>query len=176
MQFPLKKPRQNKPVDIRALAAALKHLQPGYLPLSIFLQVARLTATPIIEIVPVRAEGHSVQVLMLRRPPDDPVWPSLLHTPGTVIRATDACIQEGIDRILEDELPGTRVGTPVFVETLIHQSARGTEVAQIYWAEVHGKISAGEFCNVEDMPEDDIVSSQVEFIKRAVDHYINRAT
>jgi hypothetical protein len=161
--------------EISSAAEILSKLRPGYLPFSIFLEITRLVTTSIVEIVPLFKEGDKIYVLLTRRSEDDPNWPNKLHTPGTVVRATDeeGNYESAFSRILQDELRGIAIiGKPVFVEPMLHKVNRGMEDAKIFYVELAEKPNLGEFHNSEDLPED-IVDTQVAFIKLAVDKFRN---
>jgi hypothetical protein len=162
--------------DDQKIADSLKAYQPGFLPYPIFEQIARLVALPIIEFIPLRmAENGQVEVLLIERVADDPLWPGALHTPGTVIRATD--LAEGkqenwpaFDRILKDELNDTEVSAPHYVGSIFHESKRGAEQAQLYWVEVAGEPKTGKFYPAESLP-DNFIESQRAFVRAAVDNF-----
>lgn len=161
--------------DQTDLAEQLKRLKPGFLPYDIFVQVARLSVLPIIELVPVRrGQDSSIEVLLLERPEDDRIWPGMVHSPGTVLRPTDA--EVGLDaafnRIITDELNGTKVSAPRFVDTYFHKSRRGAEFAQVYWAEVLEEPSVGKMYELSKLPEN-LIESQHVFIKDAAANYQN---
>lgn len=155
--------------EIQKTVALLRKLKPGFLPFDIFVQVARLVALPIIEFVPLRlnAKGQA-EVLLL----DRELWPYGLHTPGTVVRATDT---EGkmylaFERIKE-ELQGTKISDPYYVGSNLHKSQRGTEQAQIFWVEVLGPPAIGEFHVVDELPAR-TMDSQVRFIRQAARSFL----
>ena len=153
------------------LITLLQQLQPGFVPYDIFVQLARIVALPIFEVVPLRAHNGRIEVLLLPRDKDDPIWPSQIHTPGTVVRATDVGDQAGIlQRIVTDELNGTNIGELHFVCNMLHQSKRGAEQAQVYWAEVSEEPKSGTFYDVDNLPEN-VIDSQREFIAQAVEKY-----
>jgi hypothetical protein len=156
--------------EIEQTAQLLKKLKPGFLPFDIFIQIARLVALPIIEFVPLRlnAKGQ-VEVLLLERE----LWPHGLHTPGTVVRATDT---EGkkylaFERVRE-ELEGTKISEPHYVGSNLHKSQRGTEQAQIFWVEVLGEPITGEFHVVDELPAN-TMDSQKKFIKQATKSFLS---
>lgn len=162
--------------EIQTAAGLLARLEPGFLPYPIFEQIARLVALPILEIIPLRtnAEGNT-EVLLIERPGDDALFAGLLHTPGTVIRATDLGQGGGtrwpaLDRVLQDELEGTEVGDPYFVGSMLHTSKRGAEQAQLYWVEVRGEPKVGSFYPVAALP-DNLMESQRDFIVQAVQSF-----
>ncbi|MEI7918175.1 MAG: hypothetical protein WCH58_02220 [Candidatus Saccharibacteria bacterium] len=159
--------------DIQQAKELLSKLQPGQLPFNIFIEVARLTVTPIIEIVPLRtnADGYT-EVLLTKREDSDPIWPGMLHTPGTVVRANDRDDNsDAFRRILNGELGDIKTSAPVYVKTILHKVKRGTEQAQIFWVEVHGESKIGIFYDVNKLPGN-IIDSQIDFIKAATDSYI----
>ena len=163
--------------EIQAAASILKKLEPGKLPLPIFLEVARLTVTPIVEVVPIRkrADG-SIMILFIKRDENDPNWPGLLHTPGTVVRSIDSGggYKDAFDRILGGELKGTHTSEPVFVSTVLHKVKRGRESSLVFWVEVLGKPRVGELHSFDNLPEN-IIETQVKFINIAVRHFQNHS-
>lgn len=159
--------------EITTVTQLLGKLEPGFLPLPIFLEVARLTVTSTLELVPLRLRGDVVEVLLVKRPPDDPHWAGLPHTPGTVLRATDPPdgLATALQRLLGKELPGlTLASEPVFLKHLFHQVRRGVENTLVFFAEVDGEPTEGEFCPVGQLPPD-LVDTQVDFIKEAAAAY-----
>lgn len=156
----------------KKLVDALKKLEPGFLPYDIFVQIARLVALPIIEFVPLRMNGAIVEVLLLHRGEDDPIWSGEWHTPGTVVRATDNAknIYEAFERILKDELAGTKTENMHFVGSILHKSKRGTEQAQVFWVEVMEEPKAGVFYPVTALPKK-MMESQKAFIAQAVESF-----
>lgn len=161
------KEEQNQLVDL------LKKLKPGYLPYEIFEQIARLTVLSIIEFVPLRFNDKGIiEVLLLERGKNDPIWPGKVHTPGTVIRPGDNNKNQymAFARILEDELGGTKASSPQFAGSILHKSLRGHEHAQVYWLEVKGEAKRGQWYDASNLPIN-IVESQLKFIGMAVESY-----
>lgn len=161
--------------DIQQTADLLKKFDPGFLPYPIFEQVARLVALPIIEFIPLRQTKRGVEVLLIARPADDALFPNLLHTPGTVVRATDfgtsLAIWPAFHRIIHDELLDSDLGQPQYVGSLLNKSKRGVEQAQIYWVEVLSEPKVGKFYLVDDLP-DSLMESQKVFIAEAVRNFL----
>lgn len=160
--------------EIDKIAEGLSRLEPGKLPLKIFIEIARLTVIPILEVVPLRlGEKGSVEVLLLERDSADPIWGGLLHTPGTVIRASDTQgdYSDGFQRILTGELQGIQATDPVFVKNVLHKVKRGMEAAAVYWVEVLHEPLNGEFHEVSKLPEK-IVNTQTAFIQEAARSFI----
>lgn len=157
------------------IADLLKVYKPGFLPYPIFEQIARLVALPILEFIPLRKTTAGVEVLLIQRPENDPLWPGMLHTPGTVIRATDINKDHNTnwpaaERIVNDELKGTKIGHPHFAGSQLHTSKRGVEQAQIYWVEVEGEPRVGKFYGVNNLPET-LIDSQISFITLVTNNY-----
>lgn len=158
------------------LVALLKQLKPGFLPYEIFEQIARLAALSIIEFVPLRmGNDGNVEVLLLEREADDPIWPGQVHTPGTVIRPgdTEGTMYKAFERIIHDELKDTEISDPYYVGSLLHESKRGTEHAQVYWVEVLSGPKVGKFYPASNLPVN-LVDSQHKFIGQAVKSFQSR--
>lgn len=159
--------------EIRQAIELLKKLQPGFLPYPIFEQAARLLALPILELVPYRFVDERIEILLLERPSDDRFWPNLLHTPGTVIRATDLDernhgLQMAFERLVRDELAGLQLGPPTFVASLLHESKRGVEQAQVYCAELLEEPKVGKLFAVQELPTN-LIAGQHDFIEKVVE-------
>jgi hypothetical protein len=159
--------------DVAKTARLLRKFEPGFLPYDIFIEVARLVALPILEIIPLRLNGDVIEVLVLERPENDMHFAGMLHTPGTVIRATD--VHGGanvktwapLSRIIDEELMGTKLGPLHYVGSILHKNQRGAEQAQLYWTEIVGDPKVGKFWPVDALP-DTIIGSQKTFIRQAV--------
>ncbi len=159
--------------ELKTVVEILKKLEPGILPFDIFHQFARLYVTPIVEVVPLKKQVNGdITTILLRRDINDPVWPGMQHTSGTVIRASDKAgsFEDAFDRII-DELCGLEIeGKPQFVTYKLHKVDRGMEMAMIFFVEYNGKIKCGDEVNVNKLPKD-IVKTQLEFINEAVNKF-----
>ena len=164
------------PEEIREAAKVLSRLQPGILPRELFIQITRLWVTSIVEVVPLRrGEKGNIEVLLLQRPDDDPIWPAMQHTPGTVVRPTDVGDGMGapFERILTDELGLSPEETlqPRFVTIDFHKIARGTEVAQIFTIDLTGyNTPIGVWYSIDSLP-DDLIDTQRPFIMLAMKEF-----
>lgn len=156
----------------KQLVMLLSELKVGVLPLEVFQQVARLVVLPILELVPLRVHGGAVEVLLLKRPINDLLWPSQWHTPGSVIRAYDegSDASDALKRVINEELKGIKIGTPKFIKSLLNQNERGKEWANIFWAEVLEAPKVGEFFNSNSLPSN-TMASQLSFINDAVNDF-----
>ena len=159
--------------EIDQVASKLSKLEPGFLPFAIFHQIARLVTMAIVEIVPLRKSPEGkIEILLLKREADDPIFPRQLHSPGKVVLASDTAgsFNSTLQRVLSEELTGVRTSKPVFVKSMLHHSGRGMEVSQIFWVEVYGDSTVGEFYNVNNLPAT-IMQSQLDFIPAAIAHF-----
>lgn len=162
--------------EIKAVTEILKKIEPGLLPFPIFLEVARLYVSCIVEIVPFYNNNDNIQVLLQEREKEDPVWGGKLHTAGTVLRANDEAgsFKSAFDRILNKELAGVVIkGEPTFVKPVFHQVARGRELALIFYVELAtNEVShLGKLYNIENLPAE-IVDTQIQFIRDAAKQFI----
>lgn len=159
-------------LEIKTTTDLLKKLEPGILPFPIFNEVSRIFVASIVEIVPLKKENGTIQVFLVRRDTDDPFWPSMRHTPGTVLRASDkkGDMSDAFRRILVNELGCSEEITPVFVDIRFSQSTRGSEFSAIFYVDSVGESKNGEWFDVNNLPSD-LVKSQEELIKIAVNGF-----
>lgn len=162
--------------EIQTAARVLSKLEPGFLPRPIFEQVTRLNVTPIIELVPLRKGANYIEVLLLKRADDDPSWPGMLHTPGTVLRSTDikSGIEGALERIFTEELGVSPISHPIFYDTVFHKVKRGSELASVYYVDMDSaEVAAGQWYRVDNLP-DSIVDTQIKFIKTCARDFLER--
>jgi hypothetical protein len=167
---------QNKDVlsetDIKNLVALLGKCTPGDLPSEVFEAVARIAVYPAVEWVILRNKNKKLEVLLTKREDDDPVWPSLLHIPGTVLRPTDDSFSDAFERLYNDELKGLHLSGPTLSSVSFNTYARGQSIGIEYWliCEDSKNKNIGKFYNVEYLPKN-LIKEQVIIIKRAVESY-----
>lgn len=154
------------------LVELLSKLEPGFYPLEIFLQFARLSVLSIVEFVPLRIHNGKTEILLLKRPEHDEIWQGEVHTPGTVVRPTDTegGSYQAYERIEKEELLGTKVSSGHFVGSIFHPSKRGMENAQVFWVEVIGDPKVGKFYDTDNLPEN-LMDSQRGFIAEAIRNF-----
>ncbi len=119
------------PQEIAASVDSLKKLEPGFLPIEIFEQIARLVRLPVVDIIPVQRKGSDVHVGLLKRDRDDRWWPDMWHVPGTILRSTDT-METAISRLITKEIQVEKSDEPVFHTSAVHQSDRGAEIVFLY--------------------------------------------
>ena len=159
--------------EIAFAVSILRRLKPGFLPKELFIELTRLMTTSIVEVVPMRRVNGKAQILLLQRPEDDPNWPGMLHTPGTVVRPTDS--EEGIagpiSRIYKDELNLDEWQEPVFVGPILHKVNRGTEMSTVFYLDMSdADITEGTWYDSDNLP-DNIVDTQIEFINESLEKF-----
>lgn len=161
----------------------LRGLKPGYQEFEIFEQLARLSGLSTVELLPVRVSPQDtgkIEVLLVRRPVDDPFWPDLLHIVGAVIREDDVIehshdYRTAISRAMGEIGGLTFADSPVELETIHHRNVRSREIIIRFWVEVVGEPLHGEFFEVSDVlgraSELGLLDSHVAMIRRVVEAY-----
>lgn len=144
--------------EIRQTVRLLSKLQPGFLPLDIFLGIARLVVTPTVEVFSFRCRDNRLEILLTQRDSNDLYWPGMYHSPGSVIRATDEIGEFGqlsaYGRIFGDELQASQGEMlPRFWRVSLRQVERGVELAQEYILFVPEDFDHGSFYPVFNLPE-----------------------
>jgi ADP-ribose pyrophosphatase YjhB (NUDIX family) len=157
--------------EIAQAEQLLGRLEPGFMPFPLFLQIYRLTPSPSLEFIPFRRDKQgSLEVLLLQRPADDPIWPGEWHNPGRVLRAGET-FESATASLLHEELQAATISLgPTLVTNLIHQSRRGTEASLIYWIELVEPVPCGTFWPLNALPEN-VITSEIAVIRTAADHY-----
>lgn len=148
---------------------ALSILEPGKLPLNIFNQIARLTVTPVVEVVPFyRKPDNSLCVFLLQRSPDDPLWANMYHVPGAVVSATDSpgSFLDTLGRISTNKLANYKPSDPMFIDVQLCEVARGMEVAIIYTTQLTTSPSDSSLFDPLKLPSN-MIEGQAEFVKAA---------
>lgn len=148
--------------ELQQAVDVLARLPRGFLPKQVFLEVARLVTTPTIEVAPLRenADG-TIEILLTKRPADDPHWANMWHITGTILLSTDEegdGFTSGVERVLRGELQGV---IPIldgvhYVSTKFWDVARGRELDQIFYFKTNvadEAVREGRFFNVEHLPE-----------------------
>ena len=163
------------PAEIKIVVEILKKLEPGVLPFELFHQFARLYVSPIIDIVPLKKhKDGKITTILLERDKNDPHWPGMVHVPGTVVRTSDAVgsFSDAFGRVLKEELYDLEiVHGPEFVDYEFRQVRRGKELSLIFFVEYSGIPVAGKEVLIDALPQN-IIDNQPEFIKKAVDAFM----
>lgn len=116
-----------------------------------------------------RACDASIEVLLPTQPSDDPIWLSLVHIPGTVLRSTDLSqvLAAAFARISRLELEIDINLQPTFLRTDFRHSDREPELAVVDYADLSGvEVALGSWHNIKALPEH-FVEFQRGFITEA---------
>lgn len=159
--------------EILQASEILSRLPEGQ-PLSriLFTEIARLVVTPIIEFVPIKIIDDRIQILLIPRETDDPLWPSMLHTPGIAFRPSDTGFEEPFKRLLNGELGDVEVLSIDYAGIQLHQSERGNELKHIFYGEIN-ESSLGTYYPVDALPSN-IITSQLSMIGAVVSEYATK--
>jgi len=156
--------------DSTQLTEVLSTLEPGKLPLEIFNQVARLTVTPVVEIVPFfkNSEGE-YKVFLMQRGADDALWANQYHVPGAIVLATDTpgSFSDAISRIVTNKLASYSPGEVSYVDVQLCRVSRGVEVAIIFKVELATSPDNSLLFDPMALPND-MIEGQVEFVQAAL--------
>jgi hypothetical protein len=155
----------------RELCEALAEFIPGELPRDVFQAVARIMVTATYVVVPLLRHADRTYVLLHRREADDLYYPSMLNTPGTVIRASDENLSAAYGRLLATELQGVSVrNRPVFVNNVFDRIVRGREVSLVHWVEIEEPVFSNHLFDIAKLP-DDVVPTDRPRIAMAAAHF-----
>ena len=94
-------------IEIQTAASILRRMDDGtgFIPQLIFEAVVPQVVTAPVELGIFRGPKASREVLMVQRPLDDPHFlPGGWHMPGTVMRVSDTCIEDALQRLRAEEL------------------------------------------------------------------------
>lgn len=121
--------------------------------------------------IPLLRRGNRTFVLLHERDPSDLYYPSMLNTPGTVIRATDEDLSGVYRRLVSTELAGVPIRRgPVFVDNVYERIVRGREISLVHWVELENDISSPYLLDVE-MLSDRVVPTDQPRIRMAAAHF-----
>ena len=159
-----------QPDELSHAAAILDDLPVGFIPPTLFRQLARLVVLPSFVVVPLFRRGSEVHVRLTQREMGDPDYPGQWHPPGTVIRPTDETLQACFERLSRSELSQmTIVKEPMFFDLAFTQIIRGRELSLLHWVEIVDDGSPGSF-PVETLPKTTI-DTDIPRIQAAAAHF-----
>lgn len=126
--------------------------------------IAPIVPAVAVESVILRKVKDKTQVYLVQRPDNDAHWPREWHSPGTLLRASDACdrdpIAVALKRIEAREL-GIKFKTYRFTGRFVfHQTPRGSEMSLVYVCTVEEEPKVGGFFPVNELPQSLIIHQQ----------------
>ncbi len=157
---------------IRPLASlafrAISAYQKKYhrLPEWYFFAFERLALISAFELLVTKHTDLGEEILLIKRPANDPVWPNMWHFPGTVLRLYDE--KDIVFKRLAEELGIAGLPSqPKLFDTLIESNERGRHLHVFYRLEVsiNQDFSTGQFFPVNNLPSEMIVSQVVQIKK-----------
>ncbi len=154
----------------KQLIELLEKIEPGFYPIELFWQFARLNTLGFIEFVPLRLNNGVIEVLLTRRSTDDAFWPGKLHIPGCTIRPCDNK-EDVFKRLLNEEIGYTDKIEPMYLTTEVRKSARGNELSLVFFVELNQTPENGDFYSVNNLP-DDVIKEHLGLISLAKDAFI----
>lgn len=155
--------------DTKELVRLLELCTPGDLPQDVFIAIARLCVLPGIEFVPLRKNEGVIEVLLTQRGDDDSYWPSMFHTPGTILRPTDASFEDAFSRLFHDELGISYTPQITFVGYSFGRGLRGSGVGFEYIVHLEESTN-GTFCPIDQLPSN-FIKEQQALLNRCVDKF-----
>lgn len=158
--------------ETKQIVDMLSRCEPGRLSPDVFEAVARLVVYPAVEFIPLRKNGDKIEVLLFERPEDDIMWPSMLHTPGTILRPTDLSYDDAFERLRKDELVGVEFDPPIFLGAELSRNKRGACVLLEHIINVTNEPGIGKFYDINSLPPN-FIDAQYPSIKRAAIAYRN---
>ena len=160
-------------LSTRELCQALDKLQPGFLPSGVFYSISRLTVLTAAEMVPLRRRADGgFDVLLTRRPDDDPFFARLMHCPGQIFRPGDSLASRPRE-VLRVELPNTQIlSEPAAIpDSWVYDYGRGPVIERVHYVMV-GDSTDGDFYDVNHLPAD-LLQGHDHLIKIVLDYIAN---
>jgi hypothetical protein len=167
--------------------ACLEKLEPGKQPLPLFTQLARLVVTSTVEMVPFRIQNNKLEVLLTKRPDDDPWWPGQWHLPGTIILPTDEAsgvhdYDTLVERLYTEEFGQSvvRSGEVNIFDIQRRLIPRGSEQTVFGWslidlAEGFSEVQRGKFFDVDmiknQLSERSVIEGHLDTVNNALNDY-----
>lgn len=168
-------------------AACLEKLEPGRQPLPLFTQLARLVVTSTVEMVPIRIKDNKLEVLMAKRPDDDPWWPGQWHLPGAILLPTD-----NASDVHDYDTPVERLYVEEFGQSVIKSGdvnifdvqrrliPRGSEQTVFGWSLIEladgiSEVRGGKFFDVDTIDDqldrESVVDGHIDTVNNALANY-----
>ncbi len=129
-----------------------------------------------IEVAVMREQNGRTQILLTERPASDKDWPRQMHSPGSMLRDTDADDSRSYWKVYRRVLAEIGVPgfsrEPVLVDAFPTPTRRGPENLLVFIAEISGEPGIGRFYNLEEvlaMPTGvpgGIILEQVHMLRR----------
>lgn len=149
----------------KQLLELLKKVEPGFYPIELFWQFARLNTIGIVELVPIKIEAGGPKVLLINRSEDDAFWPGLPHVPGCVLRPTDT-VDTALRRLVDEEL-GVEVELIKPLLTEVRTTRRGNELVWVHYCFLRSNPQNGTLYDAVDLPKS-VAEDHLSLIEKAL--------
>ncbi|MFH2108933.1 MAG: hypothetical protein ABII16_00520 [Patescibacteria group bacterium] len=142
------------------------------MPTPVYNAVAAKFVLVAIETVILRRKQGKVEVFLAKRPPTDAYYPNMLHSPGTILRASDrpGSYQDAFERVQKNELGVSFVSLPEFIGSHYFHTSRGPENALAFICKIDQEPKVGKFYNTSNLPEN-LVPHHYILIAKVLDSY-----
>lgn len=138
----------------------------GVLPLRYWHLIVRLAPVAAVELIVSRGEGADREILLLRRSSMDPIWPSQMHFPGSVIRNNHDSLEDAFKRVAGEIGLTSFSSPPEFAGIDICPSERNQVVSICYIHKADDFVpSVGGFYRCDSLP-DDMIKYQIGQLAR----------
>jgi len=132
------------PGDDERAVSILKKWKGGVLSDQLFTTISKMGPQVGVITILFRKNDKILEVLLLPRPKDDPLWPGMLNLPGKMLRSADFKREDGnpvngpFERIETNEVKAKFASEPVFAGLAFQSTDRGPILALVYIAELAG--------------------------------------
>ena len=144
----------------------LSSLEPGKLPLEVFNAIARVTVTPVVELIVTNGQA----VLLRRRPDTDQYWPGQYCLPGSIVYSGGPkSLDEYVSKILKS-LNINIAAKPQVVSVGFYTTGRGDEMALVYRLDLEHNINTSlgdsvQFVQVSDLGDINIINEHLDILQ-----------
>ncbi len=164
--------------DDEKVVSILKKWRGGVLSDELFATVSGMSPQLSVIIVVYRKNDKNKEILLLKRPNDDPVWPGMLNLPGKMVRNSDfdkdcaTPAESALERVQEDELGFDAKDGVKFSGIAYQNTKRGHIVVLVYVAELPMNFKSKAdwvWRNVNDLKNHtDMITTEMDVIKVAL--------
>jgi len=173
------------PGDDEKVISILSKWTGGYLSDRLFIKLAGITPQAGIVVIIFRQnQKGEIEVLLVPRPDNDPLWPEMLNLPGKMFRAADynrkddLPVNGPLERIQKDELKIKFSKEPEFVGVSLHKDDRGPLVVLVYLSEVDNNLELPKgrmWCSINNLEKvNNLVQTELIPINIALNYYQNK--
>ncbi len=126
---------------------------------AVYNAIAAKTALTAIETVILRETGGDPQILLTQRPPEDVHYAGQWHSPGSMLRASDAPdkFDTPIDFVHPFDRVGKEIGVPIevveFADYVFQRTPRGVENGLVFICRATGEPTKGTWFPADALPE-----------------------